>query len=110
MGKLKLSKYSPEVSEREAAHHLIGLTKGEHVSWLDHPCSKSLKAALEAYLDNLVLTWVRGGYSGNTSDEAAMSQARATGMAESIEWVKAYIDEMSKEETEYEEARNNSGW
>lgn len=110
---LRLSKYNPEMSERVAAKHLLGVSKDEYAAWLDHPCSKALHYTLEASLDNLVQTWVRGGYGGDTTDQLAMSQAKATGYAEALEWVKVHISEMvdttHSEEVE-DESRNSSGW
>lgn len=110
--KLQLSKYNPEVAERMASTHLLGVSKDEYVAWLDHPCSKALKCTLESSLDNLVQQWVRGAFSGDTTDVIAMKQSKATGYAEALEWVKTHIDEMVDTHSEevYEEARNSSGW
>lgn len=105
------NKYNPEASELKAEKCLDGLAEGEFKGWLQHPCTKSLRYTLEAALDRIVLSMVKGVYTEKTPDGTAMSHARAVGMADMTEEIMTLVEDMientHREKDPYEEAIYN---
>lgn len=92
MDKLR-NKYDPTYHYKVAESSLELVTPEEALSWYQHPCTTSLRHSLEGDMAGIVAMWLGGGYSEEEStDGTAQKQAKARGMAQTLDDMLEHIE------------------
>jgi hypothetical protein len=103
------NRYNPEYFHSKAVEILEAMSPEEARSWYDHPCTESLRMSLEGDLSGIVVTWLGGGYTGDTSSsQTAQEQAKARGMAQSIDNLLEHLQSIRDLSLEGEEDYGNA--
>ena len=84
------------MATKEFPNEWEGIPKETVADWLDHPCTRKLKAELErgkAESDRIVLAQCRAGWASTRDYEGVFlrSIARASAVNETLEQVQAFI-------------------
>lgn len=89
------SKYNPDYHYLQARRLLDDVNPSDAEGWYNHPCTQALRHALEGDLSGIVIVWLGGGYSDDKSATGtAQRNAKARGMAQAIEDMAQYIEEI----------------
>jgi hypothetical protein len=87
--------YNEEKFRRDVDDALKLIDMDEAQSWLRHPCTQALKAAIQADMCGIINVWLDGGYSNEMSiDATAQIEAKARGMSSAMDDILESIDEI----------------
>lgn len=93
--------YNEERLRAEALDCIAGVSKEDALQWSQHPCTKTLKTALQSDMAGIINVWIDGGYSDEDSvDKTAQREAKARGMAQALDDVLETMSNISKGELE----------
>lgn len=91
------NRYNPEFFHNRALNLLDKVTKEEAIQWYGHPCTESLREALEGDLAGLVVSLIDGAYSNaKSSSETVQGHAKARGMAQAISDMLEHIEDIKQ--------------
>lgn len=91
------NKYNPDFHYSKSLEWLGVVSPEDAMAWYAHPCSKALREALEGDLAGIVVNWIGGAYSNEENASAtSQRQAKARGMAQSIEDILIAMKDISK--------------
>lgn len=87
--------YNEDKFRRDTEEFLGIVDLNEAQSWLNHPCTKALKSAIQADMCGIINVWLDGGYSDQMSiDSTAQIEAKARGMSSAMNDILESIDEI----------------
>lgn len=97
------NRYNPDYFHNRSLNLLDKVNKEEAISWYDHPCTESLREALEGDLAGLVVSMIGGAYSDpKSSSGTAQGLAKARGMAQAISDMLEHIEDIKQQKIDGE--------
>lgn len=80
---------------------LQGIGRDERRSWYEHPVTEAFKLSLEADIAGILALWLEGAYAeAASSDETAQRQAKARGIAQALNDVLEWIEDLREVEND----------
>ncbi len=103
------NRYNPEYYHNKSLELRDTVSKEDALAWYNHPCTQSLRNALEGDLSGIVLTWIGGAYfDEESSSGTAQKHSKALGMIQAVSGFLDTLDEIRDNRSEGEEYDNGT--